>query len=418
MSLETLQKPDDVIPVAAAQPPGQLTAPARRSLRATPRKLRRVLCLNDFEAIARRRLPKPIFSYIHSGVEDEHGLAEAGRSFQSYTMVPRFMTDVTSRSQETVLFGKTYAAPFGIAPMGLCAMTAYQGDIALAEASREANIPMVISGSSLIRLEDIAAANRDAWFQAYLPPTMPLIEQLLDRAIGSGISTLVITVDTAIGANRENNLRNGFSTPLRPSMNLAWQGITHPKWTIQTFIKTLVYRGMPHFENSYATRGVPIVARNIEREFSGRAHLTWEHVKQIRDYWKGNLVIKGILDAGDARLARDSGADGIVVSNHGARQFDSALTSLEALPSVTAEIKDIPVMLDGSIRRGSDVLKAIGLGASFVFVGRPFNYALTVDGRDGVAHAISILKDEVHRGMGQVGITRLEDMTRDRLRPY
>jgi L-lactate dehydrogenase (cytochrome) len=407
MSLETLKETGSAV--------GAVAAPQRRTVRGLPRSLRSILSLSDFEKHAKRRLPKPIFSYVSSGVEDEHGLREARHAFQDYLIVPRFMNDVTNRSQITYLFGKTYAAPFGIAPMGICAMSAYQGDISLAEAARDANIPMVISGSSLVRLEDIATANPDAWFQAYLPPTLPQIEQLLDRAIASKITTLVITVDTAIGANRENNLRNGFSTPLRPDLNLIWQGITHPRWTVETFFKTLLFRGMPHFENSYATRGVPIVARNIEREFSGRAHLTWEHVKQIRTYWKGTLVIKGILSPGDALAARDAGADGIIVSNHGARQFDAAISSLQALPPIVEAVTDIPIMLDGAIRRGSDVLKAIGLGARFVFVGRPFTYAAAVAGRTGVSHAITILKDEVHRGMGQIGITHLGDMTRDRL---
>ena len=401
--------------VESAVPAGQSTRTMRRSTKDVPRGLRTILSLDDFEKQARRRLPRPIFSYISSGVEDEHCLAESRRAYQDYVLVPRYLTDVSERDQQTTLFGKTYSAPFGIAPMGICGMTAYQGDIAIAEASRDANIPMVISGSSLVRLEETAAANPAAWFQSYLPPTMPQIEQLLDRAINSSIDTLVVTVDTGVGSNRENNLRNGFSTPLRPSLGLAWQGLTHPRWTVQTFLRTLVNRGMPHFENSYATRGVPIVANSIEREFSGRAHLTWEHMKEIRRYWPGKFVIKGLLDVGDARLARDVGADGIVVSNHGGRQLDASISSFRALPAIAEAITDIPIMLDGGIRRGTDVLKALALGASFVFVGRPFNYALAVDRDNGVSHAISILKDEVHRGMGQIGIKRLDEMARDRI---
>jgi L-lactate dehydrogenase (cytochrome) len=396
-------------------PAGQSTSTMRRSTKSVPRHLRTILSLDDFEKLARRRLPRPIFSYISSGVEDENCLAESRATYQDYVLVPRYLTDVSGRNQETTLFGKVYSAPFGIAPMGICAMSAYRGDIALAEASREASIPMVISGSSLIRLEEIAAANPAAWFQSYLPPTMAQIELLLDRVIKSGIETLVVTVDTGVGSNRENNLRNGFSTPLRPNLDLAWQGITHPRWTVQTLLRTLVNRGMPHFENSYATRGVPVIARSIEREFSGRAHLTWEHMKEIRRYWPGKFVIKGLLDVGDARLARDIGADGIVVSNHGGRQLDASISSLRALPPITDAITDIPVMFDGGVRRGTDVLKAIGLGASFVFAGRPFNYALAVDGRGGVSHAISILKEEVLRGMGQIGINSLNEMTRERI---
>jgi L-lactate dehydrogenase (cytochrome) len=396
---------------------GQSTKIERRSTKSVPRRLRSILSLDDFERAARRRLPRPIFSYINSGVEDEACLAESRAAYRAYALVPRYLTDVSARNQETSLLGKTYSAPFGIAPMGICSMSAYLGDIALAEAARDANIPMVISGSSLVRLEDTAAANPAAWFQSYLPPTMPKIELLLDRVLKTPIDTLVVTVDTGVGSNRENNLRNGFTTPLRPNLALAWQGLTHPRWTVETFLRTLVNHGMPHFENSYATRGVPIVARSIEREFSGRAHLTWEHMKEIRRYWPGKFVIKGLLDVDDARRARDVGADAIIVSNHGGRQLDASITSLGALPAITDAITDIPVILDGGIRRGTDVLKAIALGASFVLVGRPFNYALAVDNGRGVTHAISILKEEVLRGMGQIGINRLSEMTPDRIVP-
>ncbi|WP_424135470.1 alpha-hydroxy acid oxidase [Roseomonas chloroacetimidivorans] len=404
----------EVAPTGEQRLPEPAVNDRRRSSKDVPRRFRRILALKDFEVAARRHLPRPIFGYVSGGAEDNQSLDDNRAAFREYGFVPRFLVGVSKRSQETALLGHTYAAPFGIAPMGICALSAYRGDLVLARAAGQANIPMIISGSSLIRLEDIAAAGPTTWFQAYLPPDMPRIEALIDRVMQSSIETLVVTVDTTVGANRENNIRTGFSTPLRPSLRLAWDGLTRPRWLFGTFLQTLLRHGVPHFENSFATRGAPIVARNVEREFGDRAQIDWTWLERIRRRWRGKLVIKGLLHAEDARLARESGADGIIVSNHGGRQLDGAVSPLRVLPRVVQAAGGIPVMLDGGVRRGTDVLKAIGLGASFVFVGRPFNYAAAVGGAAGVAYAINILRSEILRDMGAVGINRLDEMP-DRL---
>lgn len=172
-------------------------------------------------------------------------------------------------------------------------------------------------------------------------------------------------------------------------------------------LRTLLAHGMPHFENSFAERGAPIIARYIDRDFSKRDHLSWEHLALIRERWKGRLIVKGLMRADDAKLARDHGADALIVSNHGGRQLDHTVSPLRVLSSIVDAAGGIPVMMDGGIRRGTDVLKALALGASFVFVGRPFNYAASVAGEAGVRHAYEILQGEVNRGMGQLGITRL-----------
>lgn len=262
---------------------------------------------------------------------------------------------------------------------------------------------MIISGASLIRLEEIAAAGATTWFQMYLPSDMLRTLALIDRVARTSIQTLVITVDTTVGANRENNLRTGFSTPLRPNLRLAWDGAIRPRWLLGTFARTLLRHGMPHFENSFATRGAPIVARDVEREFGDRAKLNWSTMAQIRRHWPGKLVIKGLLHAEDARIARDTGFDGIIVSNHGGRQLDGAVSPLRVLPQIVAAAGDVPVMLDGGIRRGTDVVKAVALGARFVFVGRSFNYAAPVGGPTGIDYAIEILRSEVQRVMGAIG---------------
>jgi len=244
---------------------------------------------------------------------------------------------------------------------------------------------MIMSGSSLIRLEDVVATAPGTWFQAYLPGEPERIDALVDRVSEAGFKTLVLTVDTAALANRESNIRAGFSTPLRPSLALAWQGITHPRWTVGTFLRTLLRHGVPHFENSYATRGAPIVSSNVMRDFGRKDHLNWTHLERIRNRWAGRLVVKGILHPDDAARSRAVGADGVIVSNHGGRQLDGALSPLAALPGIFDRVGDqMPVMVDGGFRRGTDVMKALALGAHLVFVGRPFLYAASVAGLPGV----------------------------------
>ena len=376
----------------------------------TPRRLRGILCLDDFEPAARRVLPRPIFGYVSGGCENDASLRGNRTAFADYGFVTRVLQGVAQRTQATTLFGRTWSAPFGIAPMGMCALSAYRGDIALARAAGAANIPMLCSGTGLIALEDVRAANREAWFQAYVPGEQARIEALVDRVARAGYGTLVVTVDTAVSGNRENHVRVGFSSPLRPSLSLAWQGLTHPTWLVGTALRTLLHHGMPHFENSQAVRGAPILARSVVRDFGARDHLGWEHLRLIRAQWKGRLVVKGLLSADDALQARDCGADGIIVSNHGGRQLDGALSPLQVLPGIVAAVRDIPVMMDSGVRRGNDVLKALALGASFVFVGRPFLYAAAVAGEAGVRHAIGLLQEEIHRNMALLGITRLEQV--------
>ncbi|MBB4000731.1 L-lactate dehydrogenase (cytochrome) [Aureimonas pseudogalii] len=297
--------------------------------------------------------------------------------------------------------------------MGISALMAYRGDIVLARAAEAAGIPMIMSGSSLIPLEEIAAAAPSSWFQAYLPGEPDRIDALVDRVIAAGFGTLVLTVDTATLANRENNVRAGFSTPLRPSLALAWQGLSHPRWTCATFMRTLLRHGVPHFENSYATRGAPIVARSVMRDFGKRDHLNWTHLERIRARWPGKLVVKGIIRAEDALATLERGVDGIIVSNHGGRQLDGTVAPLDVVGAVVEAVGGrAAVMLDGGVRRGTDVLKAIALGADFVFVGRPFLYAASAFGFSGIERAIAILMEEIHRDMALLGVEHLMDLDR------
>ncbi len=378
---------------------------------------KRMLALKDFEAAAKRHLPRSIFGYVSGGVEDNQSLRENRSAFAEHHLLPRVLVDVSQRSQAVTLFGRKYDTPFGIAPMGLSALSAYRGDIVLASAARAANVPMILSGSSLIPLEDVIAAAPGTWFQAYLPGDAKRIDALLDRVDAAGFETLVLTVDIPVYGNRENNIRNGFSTPLRPGLRLAWDGLTHPRWLLGTFLRTLMQHGMPHFENSFAERGAPVLSANVLRDFSNRDHLNWRHFDQIRSRWKGTLIIKGVLSVADALTARERGADGVIVSNHGGRQLDGVLSPLRVLPEIVEALGRFPVMMDSGIRRGTDIVKALSLGARFVFVGRPFAYAAAVGGQGGVLHGIRLLREEVDRDMALLGVRSCEELSRDLLRP-
>jgi len=382
-------------PFAAARPP------------ATRGRLGKILSLEDFEGAARRHLPRPIFGYIQGGTESDSSVRANRASFADYAFVPRVLVDTGARSAATTLIGQASAQPFGISPMGASALAAYRGDLVLTEAARDAGIPMIVSGAALTRMEDLVAANPDAWFQAYLPGEEHRILPIVARAAAAGFRTLVLTVDTAVLPNRENNVRSGFSMPLKPTLRLGWDSAIRPRWLLGTFARTLLTHGMPHIENMDAVRGVPLLSRHFVRALGARDRLSWTHLAMMRRAWPGKLVIKGVLAAEDAARAVEEGVDGIIVSNHGGRQLDGAIAPLRVLPEVVAAAGGVPVMLDGGVRRGTDVLKALALGAQFVFVGRPMIYAAAIAGRPGVGHAISLLSEEIRRGMAMLGTPEL-----------
>jgi L-lactate dehydrogenase (cytochrome) len=398
---------------SATTEPLAFNAGATQAAQTLPRRLRRILNLEEFEAAARRHLPRPVFGYVAAAAETGWTLRRNREAFAEYAFLPRVLVGVASRTCSTSLLGRTYDAPFGIAPMGISALSAYRGDVVQARAAAQANVPMILSSSSLIRLEEVIEVNPAAWFQAYLAGDQPSITAMVDRISRAGFKTLVLTVDTPANPNKENYLREGFSSPLRPSVGLAFEGITHPHWLLGTFLRTLLNHGLPHFENNYATRGAPIISPNVERDFADRAHLNWEHISNVRRQWKGTLVVKGILNSKDAAIATKLDVDGIIVSNHGGRQLDGAVAPITVLKDVAAACPSVPVMMDGGVRRGTDVLKALALGAKLVFVGRPINYAAAIGGQDGVSYALDLLKQEVLRDMAMLGVTALDQVSAD-----
>lgn len=382
-----------------------------------PARLARLLSLNDFEHAARAHLPSPIFAYISGGCENDRSFQANYSAFEDYDWLPRTLVDTSARTLETSFLGKTWSSPVGIAPMGISALSAYRGDLIQTQAAAAANIPAIMSGSSLIPMEEISQANPDAWFQAYLKDSDATMMALVERAAKAGFGTLVITTDVPVMGNREGNIRARFNTPLRPSLRLAWDGITHPRWLFGTALRTLRHHGIPHFENGGTTRGVPVVSPDVVNAFGQRDHLEWRQVELIRRYWPGHLIIKGILHPDDALRARDHGADAIVVSNHGGRQLDGAIAPLRVLPEIVSAVgADYPVMIDSGFRRGNDVLIAIALGAKAVFVGRPFNYAGAIGGSAGIHRALEILTSEMLRNMALLGVSKLSMLNAGYLR--
>ena len=357
-----------------------------------------------------------IYGFIAGAVETDAALRDNRRAFDEYGFVPRVLNDVSSRNQMTTLFGMIYAAPFGIPPFGSAALCAYRGDIVLARAAAAANVPMILSAASLIKLEDVRRVNPAAWYPAYLAGDALRLEPLVDRVTAAGYDTFVVTADVPVPSNREHNIRTGFQVPLRITPRVAWDVATHPHWLLGTWMRTLKNHGMPHFENMDATRGPPVLSKNLVRNIGNRDQLTWKHVELIRRRWKGKLVVKGLIAPQDARIARECGVDGVMVSNHGGRQLDHTVSPLRTLPEIAAEAKGMTVMLDGGVRRGTDVLKALALGAQFVFVGRPLLFAAVAAGEPGVQRALTLLKDEVDRDMALLGVRSIAEVTPDLVR--
>ena len=331
------------------------------------------------------------------------------QAFERYRLVPRYLVDIATRDQSVTLFGRTYSSPFGIAPMGMAGFVRRRGDEALAQAAAAANIPFVLSGSSNASIETIAAiAPEHAWCQLYAVRDPHVTHDLIRRARDSALEALVVTVDVPIRPKRERDIRNGFAVAPRLSPRVLVDMLRHPAW-----LAAVLRHGIPRFDSwaSYVrpdARALEIAAF-LSSQFP--APQTWQDLETYRRLWPRTLVVKGILHPDDARRAAEVGADGIIVSNHGGRQLDAAPSSIEAFPAVRDAVGDRLVsMLDGGVRRGADVLKALALGARFVFVGRAALYGVAAGGLAGVARALEILREEIDLVMAQIGCPRIADL--------
>jgi L-lactate dehydrogenase (cytochrome) len=380
-----------------------------------PAHLRGYLALDDFRTCAAKRLPLPIFGYVDGGVETGASVRNTRTAYERHAFVPNVLRDVSERSTRTSIFSQEVSVPFGIAPMGFSALAAYDGDVVLAKAAHEFGSLAICSAASLTPLERVASEGHSSWFQCYVPGDDARIEALIARLLKAGFSTLVVTADVPVSGNRENNARNGFDAPFRLTPRLAWHFGSRPRWTLGTLAREVMKRGMPHFENMDAERGPPLFSKNLTRSTIGRDRLSWDNIAFIRRNWPGKLVLKGILSVDDAIHAEQLGVDAVIVSNHGGRQLDACVAPLDVLPEIRAAV-GCNVFLDGGIHRGTDVIKALALGADFVFLGRPFLFAAATFGALGVTHAFRLLQQEISLSMALLGIERLDQLSADFLR--
>jgi L-lactate dehydrogenase (cytochrome)/(S)-mandelate dehydrogenase len=365
--------------------------------------------LDDLRRAAKRRLPKLIYDFIEGGVDDEDGLVRNEDAFRRRALLPRYLVDVTQRDQGTELFGRRYASAFGIGPTGGIGNYRRGGDLMLAAAARDADIPFIMSGAATATMEEVArTAPEHTWFQLYSARDRNVVDDMVRRADELAISTLVITVDVPVGANRERNRRNGFGRPLRLSLATKLDALRRPAWFADYLRHGIA--AMSDWQR-YVRDGASADEVGEYAAAQLRAPITWAELARIRARWPRKLVLKGILRSDDALRAAELGVDGIIVSNHGARQLDRAPAALDVLPGIVAAVGErMSVMLDGGIRRGADVLIALSLGARFVFLGRPTLYGVVAGGQAGAAHAIGILRNEVDILMGQIGCTALDQL--------
>ncbi|MDS1139124.1 alpha-hydroxy acid oxidase [Pusillimonas sp. SM2304] len=376
------------------------------------------LSLADFEAAARRTLPHAVYGYVFGGTEDSLSVKANRAVFDRLGFRPRGLTGVANRSQSVNVWGTEYPSPVGIAPMGVTAICRYRCDMDLAVAARSRGLPYVLSGASNVALEDIQENPGGAWYQGYFPGDKQRLERIVQRLLRANVQVLVVTSDTPVAANRENNQRNGFTIPFRPSWRLLLDGMLHPSWSCGVFLKTLRQDGIPRFLNLYEEPGPAITAEPEQGFRGGRDLLTWEHMSWLRDLWPGKLVVKGIMHPGDAEIAVKRGMDAVIVSNHGGRQLDGAMPALAALPGIKAAVpEDFPLMIDGGFRRGTDVLKAVALGARLVFIGRPALYGASVAGAEGAGKVLDILRQEIDRNLALLGCENINELNTDYLDP-
>lgn len=371
--------------------------------------MRKVLDLDGFERLARDRLPRAVFDYVAHGSETETALRTNRAAFDDWRMISRVLVGVSDRSQEVMLLGRRYASPFGISPMGGSALVAYDGHNVLARAAAAARIPFILSANSLIPLEEVAQQNPDTWFAAYQSATPEAVIGMVDRCARAGIRVLVVTADVPVQSNHEADIRNGFSLPVRPTPALTWDVVSHPRWTFGVLARTLAKRG-PLGTVNLEPDGGPSLFSSAMKDSTAHPGPCWEHVRIMRAHWKGPLVIKGILSPRDVVIARDHGVDGVILSNHGGRQLDHAVSPITILPAAAAAAAGgLTVMIDSGFRR-TDIVKALALGAHAVFIGRPFLFAAAAGGLAAVAHGISLLQKELDRDMALLGTCRIEDI--------
>jgi len=370
------------------------------------------LNVEDFRRIARARLPKGIFDYIDRGAEDEVGLRALRDAFDRTTFNPRVLVDVSTKDPSVTLLGRPQPLPLVVAPTAAAGLVWHQGEVALARAAGEAGIPFCIPTGSITAMERIAAESRGPlWFQLYMWHDRAHSYQLIDRAKAAGIDTLVLTVDTVALPNREYNARNGFEVPIRASLRGGIDMLRHPGWVWNVLWRYIREEGIPTYQHYPAAFRSKITRKATWEAVRLADSLTWKDFAALRRHWPGKLVLKGILRPDDAVRARDQGADAIVVTNHGARNLDGAVAPIDALPAIAEAVRGtVEIIADSGVRRGSDVLKLLALGARAVMVGRSVLYGTAVSGQAGARQVLDLLRKEIETHLALLGCPSLAEL--------
>ena len=373
----------------------------------------------DLREMARRRLPKGIFEFVDRGAEDEVSLRNNRTAFERIKLKPRVLVDVSQRSQEITLLGKPQKMPIAIAPTGAAGIMWHEGEIAVARAAAAAGIPFTLATGSMTAMEKVAAqAGGRLWFQLYMYADRALSHQIAERAKAAGFEALIVTVDSPVFSNREYNLRNNFTMPMSYTVRNVTDVLMHPRWLAGVLMRYVLTTGMPRYENYPSDVKAKITAQPMGRALKLNDSLTWDDVRVLRKLWPRTLMVKGILHPQDAVLAADCGADAVILSNHGGRVMDGALAPIDVLPQVVEAVgKRITVLIDSGFRRGSDVIKALALGANAVLIGRASLYGAAAAGEAGAARAIAIFREEIDRVLALIGCPGVSALDADYLAP-
>jgi isopentenyl diphosphate isomerase/L-lactate dehydrogenase-like FMN-dependent dehydrogenase len=364
---------------------------------------------------ARRILPRGLFEFLDRGTEDELALAANRSGYDRIRFVPRVLLDLSKRDLSTTLFGAPAAMPLAVSPTGAAGLLWLDGEIAVARAARQAGIPFALSTASIVPMERVAAeAGGRLWFQLYMWPDRAMSYRLVDRVQAACYEALIVTVDTPVAPNREYNPRNGFSLPLRITRRNAVDVAMHPRWFLSVFARYLMRSGIPMLENYPEELRMKMTADPKKRiGLPKNDSLRWDDLRDLRRRWKGPLMLKGVLHPEDAALAAECGVDAVIVSNHGGRNLDGAIATIDALPRIVDRVGTrCDVLIDSGVRRGSDVVKALSLGAKAVMVGRAPLYGVAAAGETGASQALQILREETDRVMAFLGCPTVADLGR------
>lgn len=369
------------------------------------------LTIADLKKRAKRRVPKMFYDYADSGAWTESTYRANEVDFAKIHLRQRVLVDMSDRSLATTMVGEKASMPVALAPTGLCGMQHADGEILAAQAAEEAGVPFTLSTMSVCSIEDVAEhTNKPFWFQLYVMKDRGFVESLIGRAKAAGCSALVLTLDLQILGQRHKDIVNGLSTPPKFTPTHVWQVGTRPFWALEMLqTKRRSFRNI--VGHAPASSDLSSLAVWTAEQFDTR--LSWADVEWIRERWGGKLILKGVLDTEDAAMAAKTGADAIIVSNHGGRQLDGALSSISMLPKIVDEVGgDIEIHMDGGIRSGQDILKARALGAKGTYIGRPYLYGLGAMGKKGVTRALEILRKELDVTMALCGKRDIEEIDR------